>query len=163
MAIGAMILLSIVILSGNRKLNDNEDYLQKTRFGLEASAIATSIIEQASQFPFDEFCWDSTELVKDPSDFTVPSDLGPDFGEAGYDTFDDFDDFHGYSIVDTTEQNIYKILCNVGYVNAGPLATNLDSYSLLRTLYKKLDVTVISLVSSDTLRLSYVHGFWYFN
>lgn len=163
LAIGALVLLSIVILSGNRKLNDNEEYLQQTRFGLEASALATSIIEQASQMPFDEMSWDSTKIEKDANDFTVPASLGPDAGESSFDTFDDFDDFDNYATTDTTQQNIYQISCKVGYVNAGFFGYDLNSYTSYRTLYKKLDVTVISPLSADTLSLSYIHGFWFFN
>jgi hypothetical protein len=163
MAIGALILLSVVILSGNRRMNDNEEYLLKTRFGLEATAIATSLIEEASQLAFDEQSWDTTKIEKVPSDFTLPYYLGPDAGETGFDTFDDFDDFNKWGKTDTTQQNIYKILCTVGYVDAGPTAVNLDSYSSSRTLYKKLDVTITSPITNDTLELSYIHGFWFFN
>lgn len=163
LAIGAMVVLSIVILSGNRKLNDNEEYLQKTRFGLEATALATSIIEQASQLAFDEMSWDSTKVEKDANDFTVPGSLGPDGGESKFDTFDDFDDFNNYSVTDTTQQNIYDISCKVGYVNGGFFGYDLNTCTNYRTLYKKLDVTVSSSVTSDTLNLSYIHGFWYFN
>lgn len=163
MAIGALIILSVVILSGNRRLTDNEEYLLQTRFGLEATAIATSIIEEASQLPFDEMSWDTTKIEKDPNDFTLSYYLGPDAGESTFDAFDDFDDFHQYVRTDTTQQNIYNISCSVGYVDAGPLATNLDTYSSSRTLYKKLDVTITSPITVDTLKLSYVHGFWFFN
>ena len=163
LSIGAMVILSIVILSGNRKLNDNEQYLQKTRFGLEATALATSVIEEASQLPFDEMSWDSTIIEKDASDFTQAAYLGPDAGESSFDSFDDFDDFNGYTITDTTQQNIYYITCKVGYVNAGFFSNNLDHYSSSRTLFKKMDVTITGSASSDTLTLSYIHGFWYFN
>jgi len=163
LSIGSLILLSIVILSGNRKLNDNEEYLLRTRFGLEATAIATSIIEEASQLPFDEMSWDTTKIEKDPDDFTLPYYLGPDAGESTFDTFDDFDDFHQYTETDTTQQNIYHVLCQVGYVDCKTGGSNLDTYSLLRTLYKKLDVTISSPVTNDTLNLSYIHGFWFFN
>lgn len=163
LAIGAMVILSIVILSGNRKLTDNEEYLQQTRFGLEATALATSIIEEASQMPFDEMSWDSAKVEKDANDFTVAASLGPDAGESGFDTFDDFDDFNNYFAAETTQQNIYNISCKVGYVNAGFFGYNLDSYTSYRTLYKKLDVRIISPLTSDTLNLSYIHGFWYFN
>lgn len=163
LAIGSLILLSIVILSGNRRMGDNEEYLLQTRFGLEATAKATSIIEEASQLPFDEMSWDTTKIEKDPNDFTLPYYLGPDAGETSFDTFDDFDDFHQWVTTDTTQQNIYKISCSVGYVDAGPYATNLDSCSAIRTLYKKLDVTVMSPITMDTLKLSYIHGFWFFN
>ena len=163
MAIGALILLSVVILSGNRRMNDNEEYLLQTRFGLEATAIATSVIEEASQLPFDEQSWDTTKVEKDPDDFTLPGNLGPDAGESGFDTFDDFDDFNKYVRIDTTQQNIYKISCTVGYVDCKTSGSKLDSYSLLRTLYKKLDVTISSPVTNDTLKLSYIHGFWFFN
>jgi hypothetical protein len=163
LTIGALILLSIVILSGNKRLNDNDEYLLETRFGLEATAIATSIIEMASQMPFDEMSWDSTKIEKEADDFTLSSNLGPDAGENSYDTFDDFDDFNQYTETDTTQQNIYKVLCQVGYVEAKNTGSVLDSYSLLRTLFKKLDVTISSPVTNDTLKLSYIHGFWFFN
>lgn len=163
LAIGAMVILSMVILTGNQKLNDNEEYLQKTRFGLEATALATSIIEQASQMAFDEQSWDTTKVEKDADDFTLAAYLGPDAGESGYDTFDDFDDFDGYEVTDTTQQNIYKISCKVNYVNAGYFTYNLNNTSSSRTLYKKLEVMVISPLTSDTLSLKYIHGFWYFN
>lgn len=163
MTIGALIILSIVILTGNRRLNDNEEYLLETRFGLEATAIATSIIEIASQLPFDEMSWDSTKIEKVADDFTLTSYLGPDAGESTIDTFDDFDDLNQYAETDTTQQNIYNVLCQVGYVQAKNTGSQLDSYSLTRTLYKKLDVTISSPVTKDTLKLSYIHGFWFFN
>ena len=64
LTVGALILLTFVILNYNRSLSENEDFLNETRFGLETMALATSIIEEASQLPFDEMSWDSTIIEK---------------------------------------------------------------------------------------------------
>ena len=159
LTLGALILLSFTIMNVNKILNENDELLNKTRFGLEVVALATSIIEEASQLPFDEVSWDSTKIDKKPSDFTLFTSLGPDFGETDYASFDDFDDFHNYTIAETTLQNIYNISCNVGYVTL----SNPDSIVNPRSLYKNLTVTVTSPSCDDTVRMSYIHGYWYFN
>ena len=153
LTVGALILLTFVILNYNRSLSENEDFLNETRFGLETMALATSIIEEASQLPFDEMSWDSTIIEK------LPTDLGPDYGETNYATFDDFDDFNNYAIAETTMQNIYSVSCKVNYVSA----TYPDSVSVGRTYFKKLKVTIRNTLSNDSLSMNYVHGFWFFN
>ncbi len=93
------------------------------------------------------------------TDFTAVDKLGPDTGESDYASFDDFDDFHNYTVAETTMQNVYQISCRVCYVHPNypdlPIAN--------RSFYKKLTVTVKNPVKNDSLALSYVHGFWYFN
>jgi hypothetical protein len=156
---GAMILLSIVILNMNRSITDGEEFLNETRFGLEKLALATSMIEEISQYPFDEASWDTTKIEKVPSDFTAPADLGPDNGETSEDLYDDVDDYNGLNFTDTTEQNIYKISCSVSYVN--PASPNISVGA--RTLFKKISIQIVTDITDDTTRISYVHGFWYFN
>jgi hypothetical protein len=159
LTIGALILLTLTIFNVNRSLTENEDVMNSARFGLEAVSLATSIIEEASQLPFDEVSWDSTVLSKTRNDLTLHSNLGPDVNETSYALFDDFDDFDGYVRNDTTLQNIYKTSCEVVYIH--PLAPNFDFAA--RSLYKKLSVEITSPSSSDTLKMSYIHGYWYFN
>lgn len=155
----ALVLLTLTVINMNRILIDNDDILNQSRFGLETVALATSFIEEASQLPFDEQSWDSTIVEKQPSDFTHPNSLGKDAGESGISTFDDFDDYHNYTKAETTMQNIYNISCEVDYVD--PSTPN--STSVNRTFYKKITVTIANPINTDTLRMSYIHGFWYFN
>ena len=157
--LGAITMLTTMAISINSSFTENSEFFNLTKFGLESIAIANSVIEEASQLPFDEQSWDSTKVEKVATDFTQANNLGPDFGETNNNSFDDFDDFHNYSYLDTTMQNVYKIDCNVGYVNPSfP-----DSLLTNRSLYKKLTVSVKNIINNDSLSLSYVHGFWYFN
>ncbi|MBN2008341.1 hypothetical protein JW960_03225 [candidate division KSB1 bacterium] len=159
LAVGAIFLMSFTIINVHRALTVNEGVLHQTRFGLEAVSLVTSIIEEASQLPFDEVSWDSTTLSKDVDDLTRHWLLGPESGETDYATFDDFDDFNGYTFSDTTLQNIYNISCDVFYIS--PDHPNLKEHN--RTLYKRITVTVTSPSTADTLSMSYIHGYWYFN
>ncbi|MFZ0389781.1 MAG: hypothetical protein WAN36_04930 [Calditrichia bacterium] len=156
---GALVLLTLVVLNVNKSLNANDEYLNQTRFGLEAVSLGTSIIEQASQLPFDEVSWDSTKIEKKVSDFTNPNSLGKDFGETTMASFDDFDDFNAFTRAETTAQNIYNLKCLVEYVNAG--TPNVKSVN--RTYCKKLTIAISTPYSPDTLKMGYVHGYWYFN
>ncbi len=157
--IGALTLLVISILNMNRSLNNTDSFLNETRFGLEKLALATSLIEEISQFPFDEASWDTTDVEKVPADFTPGADLGPESDESDYTLFDDVDDFHNYSRLDTTEQNIYNINCTVNYVEPDQPSTPVST----RNYYKKISIEVFSSPDTDTIRIDYIHGFWYFN
>ena len=159
LAVGALFLMSFTIINVHRALTVNEGVLHQTRFGLEAVSLVTSIIEEASQLPFDEVSWDSTKLSKEVTDLTQHNALGPESGETDYATFDDFDDFHGYAFAETTLQNIYNISCDVSYISP----SHPNQKELSRTLYKRITVTVTSPSSPDTLNMSYIHGYWYFN
>lgn len=156
---GAMVLLTIVILNMNRSITDGEEFLNETRFGLEKLALSTSMIEEISQYPFDEASWDTTKIEKVASDFTAPGNLGPDYGETSEDLFDDVDDYNGFNVTDTTEQNIYKIACSVSYVNPATPDVSVGT----QTLFKKITIQIVTDITNDTTTISYVHGFWYFN
>lgn len=157
--IGAIVMLSITAINVNNSFTENSEYFNVTRHSLESIALANSIIEEASQLPFDEQSWDSTIVEKMATDFTEVGKLGPDAGESDYDSFDDFDDFNNYAVAETTMQNIYQIHCRVHYVHPNYP----DSPISTRSFYKKLTVTVKNPVNNDSLALSYIHGFWYFN
>jgi len=156
---GAMVMLSVTAINVNNSFTENSEYFNETRHTLETIALANSIIEEASQLPFDEQSWDSTIVEKVATDFTDVGDLGTDFGESSYATFDDFDDFNNFAVAETTMQNIYQINCEVNYIHP----SYPDSSISTRSLYKKLTVSVRNPVNNDSLVLSYVHGFWYFN
>lgn len=157
--LGAVIMLSLLAINVNNSFTENTEYFNQTRYELETISIANSFIEEASQLPFDELSWDSTKIEKVATDFTNVSDLGPDAGESDISLFDDFDDYNNFMRAETTMQNVYDISCRVVYINPNCP----DSSISIRSLYKKLIVTVKNTVNSDSLSLSYVHGFWYFN
>lgn len=157
--LGALTLLVISILNMNRTLNTTDSFMNETRFGLEKLALATSLIEEISQFPFDEASWDTTDVEKVPGDFTASADLGPEADETSYTLFDDVDDFHNYTKLDTTQQNIYNISCTVNYVEADQPSAPVST----RSYYKKISIKVFSGLDTDTIKVDYIHGFWYFN
>ena len=126
---------------------------------MEALALGSSFIEELSQLPFDEASWDSTSYSKSVSDFTQANSLGPESGETSADLFDDFDDYHNYTRIDSTQQNVYSLKSTVVYVNEN----NPESTYVGRSLYKKLMLDVIDHSTSDTTKIHYVHGYWYFN
>ena len=159
LTMGALVLFTLTVINVNKNLIENEELMNEMRFGLEAVSLATSMIEEASQLPFDEVSWDSTKLSKELVDLTQHYGLGPDAGETGLSTFDDFDDFHNYIRYDTTLQNIYITKCDVSYIT--PTHPNLKELS--RTLFKRLNVTITTPSSSDSLTMKYIHGYWYFN
>jgi hypothetical protein len=157
--LGAIIMLSFTAINVNNSFTENSDFFNQTKFGLEAIAIANSIIEEASQLAFDEASWDTTKVEQVATDFTQASNLGPDYGETDLNSFDDFDDFHKCSFMDTTMQNVYQINCEVNYVSPSFPDSSISN----RSFYKKLTVTVTNTLSNENMALSYVHGFWYFN
>ena len=156
---GAMILLTIVILNMNRTISNGEDYLNQTRFGLEAIAITTSMIEEISQLPFDEESLDTMKVEKVVTDFTYANSLGPDAGETGPYYFDDVDDFKNFTKAETTQQNIYQVFCDVNYVTEANPGVPVNT----RTFFKKISISVVTPLYNDTTTMDYIHGFWYFN
>lgn len=159
LTIGSLILLTFLIMNMLRNMGRYEDVYTETRTELEAMALTTSLIEEASQLPFDEVSWDSTNLNKSLADFTLAANLGPDAGETDFTLYDDFDDYNGYSRLDTSVQSAYRISCRVNYVTAALP----DVVSPIRTYYKRITVTAVNTLISDSLQLYYIHGYWYFN
>lgn len=157
--LGAVFMLSFAAINMNNSFTENNDFFNQTKFGLESIALANSIIEEASQLPFDEMSWDTTKVEKMASDFTPHGNLGPDYGETNNMLFDDFDDFNNFMIMDTTQQNVYQISCKINYINPA----NPDTFISTQSFFKKITVSVKNTINDDSLALSYVHGFWYFN
>jgi len=152
LTIGAMMLLSLVLLRVNSGFLSTNTVLMETKFGVLGVSLATSVMEEASGKAFDEHTDSNT--VTDLNDL---SSLGPD-GEV-YPNFDDFDDYDGYEkIVDTMPSAIFRISCKVDYVNT----SNPDVVSGSKTWNKKLTVTVTSPSSQDTIRMSTIYSYFYY-
>ena len=156
LTIGAMILLSAIVLRVNNNFLSTNDVMMESKFGVLATSLAQSIIEEASNKAFDA----QTEgnAIHDVSLLTSSNGLGPAANEH-YPDFNDFDDFNGYTkdITNLPSAN-FHISCAVCYINAA----NPDVVSNNRTWNKKITVTVTSPSSTDTVKISSIFSYWYF-
>lgn len=163
---GAIVLLTLIILRVNNNNLNSDVVLQRSKYGILAVSLATSIIEEASSKAFDEIT-DSTGIVH-TTWLTSPASLGPETGES-YPDFDDFDDFNGY-IINTSGDSTFLSaeftgLCEVVYVDT----SNLDGTSANKTWHKKLTVMVTSesmrdlyTNEQDTLEMSTIFSYWFY-
>lgn len=158
--LGALALLSLVILRVNNGFLNTSSVLLDSKLGVLAVSVATSIIEEANGKAFDEKT-DSTS-VNNLTDLSTK--LGPEPGEV-YPAFNDFDDFNGLERVDKSMPAAeFKVECKVDYVTD----TNLDGKSSSRTWNKKITVIVTSpsMLGSDevpdSVVMSAIYSYWYF-
>jgi MSHA pilin protein MshD len=132
-----------------------------SNFGITATSIASSVIEDASKKRFDNIYYKDSTRVYNVSDFTPAANLGVDSGEVISDpkTFNDFDDYNGYTTVDSTMPSaIFNVTCRVYYVND----TALDDSSNNQTFHKKISVRVSSRSMRDTMVMSSIYSYWNF-
>ena len=165
LTIGAFILLMLLIVSVNSRTLSTEDVMYDSNFGITATSIASSIIEDASKKRFDKYYYIDNSTVYDPSYFTKVDSLGPDLGETADNprTFDDFDDYNGYNAVDTAmakQTAIFHDSCVVSYVDA--VDGKLDTKSNSQTFHKKITVFVWSKSMKDTIVMSSIYSYWNF-
>ena len=156
MAIGAMLLLSTVMLRVNSNNLMNGTLRDEAQFGVLATSIATSLIEEANSKSFDDKSY--TTSVSLTSELTEVSDLGPD-GMETYETFNDFDDYKGLTRIDSTMPTAtFNISCDVNYVSSA----NVETVSLVKTWHKRITVTVSSPFMGDTIKSSSIFSYWTF-
>ena len=154
LTIGAMILLSTIMLRVNTLNLDTDSVRAEAQFGVLATSIATSIIEEAKGLAFDEASVSSN--VDNLNDLSPV--LGKESGETRPD-FDDFDDFNNYFEVDSTMPSaVFDINCSVEYVDV----PDVDIQSATKTWNKKITVMVSSKSMKDTIRISSIYSYWYF-
>lgn len=161
LALGAMILLTILITNVNKNSLAVEDVMYDSNFGITATSIASSIIEDASKKRFDQVFYVDSSTVYNPNYFTPAADLGVDSGEVitNPKTFNDFDDYDNYTTVDSTMPSaIFKVVCKVNYVNDDAL----DDSTNTQTYHKKITVKVSSKSMRDTMVMSSIYSYWNF-
>ncbi|MDP4174030.1 MAG: hypothetical protein Q8933_08695 [Bacteroidota bacterium] len=156
LTLGGMFLLSMVILRTNTTFLSTGNVMYNTKFGVLATSLGTSMIEEANSKAFDAAT--DTNSVSSLTSLTSPSGLGPAWGEV-YPNFNDFDDYNNYTRIDSTMPSaVFKITCKVGYV----LPTNPDVFVNQKTWNKRILVTVTSPSMNDTVRMSSVFSYWFF-
>jgi hypothetical protein len=154
MTMCAMMLLSAIMLRVNTSNLSNESVRDQAQYGVLATSIATSIIEEAQSKSFDHNT--DTNSVKLLTQLS--SILGPEGGETE-ETFNDFDDYDGFTRRDSTMPSaIFDIACEVVYISS----SNIEGFSTSRTWHKKMNVIISSPFSPDTFRTSSIFSYWFF-
>ena len=156
MTMGAMVLLSTITLRVNTNNLMNETVRDQAQYGVLATSIATSMIEEATSKSFDERT--DSNSVTALSEITPVGSLGPESGET-YDLFNDFDDYNGFTKRDSTMPSaVFDIICEVVYVESNKI----NQISSKTTWHKKINITVSSPFSQDTFYTSSIYSYWYF-
>lgn len=172
MTLGAMILLSFLILRVNSSQVNSHGTIVDSKLGIVGITVANTYVDFAKRQVLDEVIRDSTVTVSSYADFTNPSQLGPESGEV-YPDFDDVDDFNLWDpsqgreiiITDTTtlanstnlSQNTpFYITSEVYYVDQ----PNFDTKVNYKTWFKRLVVKVWADGMIDTITYSSISTFW---
>ena len=161
LVLGAMILLSLLIMNVSKNTLSTEDVMYNSNFGITATSIGVSIIEDASKKRFDNIFYVDSTAVYDVSHFTASVDLGVDSGETITDasTFNDFDDYNGFTGIDSTMPSaIYNFSSNVYYIDEMDPDGSINTQSF----HKKITVRVWSNSMKDTMVMSSVFSYWSF-
>jgi hypothetical protein len=171
LTIGALGLLSFAILNLNWSLSENDVSLAQNRYRLEALSLINSFVEQATMYFFDEASTD-TLSAKQLLDFTQPNFLGKEANDSS--EIDDFDDYNNDTTMVTGLSSVqYKVWFKVDYVT-------LSGDSLItspnRTYHKRMRVFVTDNYPDpllyrnvsgnkvrDTLSISFVNSYWFYN
>jgi hypothetical protein len=172
LTIGALALLSLAVLNLNSSLNENDVSLAQNRYRLEALSLITSYMEQATMYFFDQ-CQADTLSLKHINDFTLAGKLGPESEDST--EFNDFDDFNNYTTIDTGLSGvIYRVMFEVDYVS---LVGDSIEYSGVRQWHKRMTIKVTDNYDDppllyrnvsgdrikDTLKISFVQSYWFYN
>ncbi len=156
LTLGAMVLLSLLILRMNNVMLSSEDAIFNSKFSIVATSIASSIIEEASGKAFDENT--ISGFTGGLNNLTPSGQLGPESGES-YPVFNDFDDYNNLQLQDTTKSSaVFNVSCKVTYID--PLTPDIKTGS--RTWNKKITVTVSSVSMKDTMQISSIFSYWVF-
>lgn len=161
LSIGAMMLLTFLILRFNSIQITSSEAAYNAKFGIVANSLANSLIEEAKDKVFDEVVLDTTVVISSPSNFSTS--LGKETGEV-YPNFDDFDDYNNLFVLDTLSlknpttgaATAFEIRSTVNYVNDSTPDANSGS----KTYHKRLTVAVYSSAMIDTVKISTVFSFW---
>ncbi len=155
LAVGAMALLAIIVLRVNNSFLTTNGIMMESKFGVLATSLAQSVIEEATNKAYDEQSIGNP--ITSAADFTPVSDLGED--DEDYAEYDDFDDYNGYQRdIDNLPSAKYHIYCTVSYLNPA----NPGVPSVNQQWSKKITVYVTSESSPDTVKLSSVFSYWFF-
>ena len=168
LVIGGFIILTTILTSFYTLLGNTGDDIADAQDMILATTIATSYIEVAQGLAFDDVTDTSSVALNNLSALTAATSLGPELAdEDSIQNFNDFDDFDGFvsERTATGTNRRYTTEFSVFYVNPNDVGQVTTS----RTYVKRLDTkTWRSFPPSkgtalDTLRLSFVLGYFHFD
>ncbi len=148
--IGALAILSLLILTVNNNILNNDVSITESEIVITGVSLAQSLIDEIKTKSFDQV--EISGTINSPNDLT--STLGPETGEnismpdtsssqafASLTTYNDIDDYNGYSrLVNTDIAENFMLNCQVEYVSV----SNPNSVSGSRTYCKRITITVTS-------------------
>lgn len=137
--LGALVLLSILILNVNRTWSGAEEIKTSAEFLLTATNVGQGLIDEISIKAFDQVI-SIDPNVTDVASLTPPNSLGPDAGETNRNLYNDVDDYHNQTFtVSTPRLGDFNITISVFYVNQNTMAA-----SNVRTWTKKIQATIVA-------------------
>lgn len=158
--VAAMVLLSLLVLRISSTSAITQESMQNSKFGVLATSLASSILEEAGGKFFDEAT--NGVFVTNLNDLTPSGSFGVEGGEDADSilTFDDFDDFNGYTrTLSDMPSAVFTVNCQVSYVDpdlGGFVTAN-------RTWHKMLTISVSSpSINSGPLVFRKVFSYWKF-
>lgn len=158
LAIGAMVLLSTIVMRVNDTFITSDEVLDQSKYAFLATSIATSVIQEAKNLRYDEITTDST--IGEIKSKDLFSTIGYDYGENPRvaSTFDDFDDYDGWQdTVKTLPSAVFNVSCRVIYVDE----THPTVEASGKTFNKMITVTVTSDYMTDVIQLSSIFSYWF--
>ncbi len=151
LAIGAIVLLSFIVLSYG---NSSNGMLETAFFNegvISGSALAQSLMEEIQSRAFDEAT--ISQAVTSVNNLTSSNSLGPDNGESDISSFDDVDDYNGYTKTDSlSRMGNFTVSVDIYYVEE----MNPEVKSLSKTFSKRIDVEVVNSAVSTSITFSNV-------
>jgi hypothetical protein len=177
LTIGALILLSVTVMSTNRSSLQHGAIINQTEVSLYAVSLAQAKIEEASGQAFDAYS--ATDTAEAGSVITALTQLSGTLGKETGETdtsqtvnnFDDFDDYNYFSgtnpyVVFVPGVDTFRIQTTVFYVDT----TNPEVNAGTRTWHKRMIVKVWPTVTPwgganpkpDTITMSYIYSYWWF-
>lgn len=154
LALGALILLSTMVLRFNRSVLTSDEVMYNSKYNVLASSLCVSVIEEARGKAFDQ----NTDSAAINNVNLLSATLGPD-GSETYEDYNDFDDFNGYVKSDSSMPSaIFYVTAKVSYINH----TNPVSVAVNQTWHKMITVTVMSSAMKDPVKMSSTYSYWYY-
>lgn len=151
--LGAIVLLSILVLNVNRTILSATDHKLQAETIIACTSVGQHVIDLISSKKFDEAA--ISEEITDVTAFTPAASLGPEYGE-NYNYFDDVDDYNNYSgVVATPRMGNCSVNISVNYVNQ----EQPDIISQVQTCTKRIEAKVYNVILPDTLRLYYYSSY----
>jgi hypothetical protein len=147
LVLGAMTLLSILVLTMNRAKLFSDEQMSQAEYVMAATAVGQTLINDISTKAFDAAT--AADDYAEVSSFTSPGGLGHGSWES-YPNFNDVDDYNRLStVVSTPRAGDFRVGCRVTYVNPAQPNTPVN----YRTRTKRIVVTMQSMFLENPVTL----------